>query len=88
MSDSLSLSLSLSPQGEVKLKEEISSLKQHCTQLEQTLRHMRSRNDDIISSLEARDTQIQILRTTLSECDSKIASLNKQIEEAGKERER
>ena len=49
---------------------------------------MRSRDDDITSSLEARDTQIQVLRTRLSECDGKIVNLNKQIEEADKERER
>ena len=83
------MTLSLPPSlGEIKLREEVSSLKQHCTQLEQTLRHMRSRDDDITSSLEARDAQIQILRTRLSECDDKIVNLNKQIEEADKERER
>lgn len=73
---------------ESELKNEIQSLRQQCSQLDQLVRRMRSQEDDLTSALEARDTQIHVLRNQLHESEGLIKSLKEKVEGAGKEKDR
>ena len=73
---------------ESHLRKEVHSLRQQCSQFEGLLRHMRSQEDDLTSALEARDSQIHVLRVRLEECDQTIDTMRKKVEDGEKEKER
>ena len=73
---------------ESHLRKEVHSLRQQCSQFEGLLRHMRSQEDDLTSALEARDSQIHVLRVRLEECDKTIDTMRKKVEDREKEKER
>lgn len=70
---------------ESQFKDEINSLRQQCSTLDQLLRRMRSQEDDLTAALEARDSQIHILRTRLEESDDLLKVMK---EETSKEKDR
>ena len=49
---------------------------------------MRSQEDDLTSALEARDSQIHVLRNQLHESDIVIKKLKEEVEGADKEKDR
>ena len=70
---------------ESQLKDEVNSLRQQCSTLDQLLRRMRSQEDDLTAAVESRDSQIHILRTRLQESDDLLKVMK---EEASKEKDR
>ena len=70
---------------ESQLKDEVNSLRQQCSTLDQLIRHMRSQEDDLTAAVEARDSQIHILRTRLQESDDLLKIMK---EETSKEKDR
>ncbi len=73
---------------ESQYREEVKTLHDQCSRLEGHLRHMRSQEDDLTSALEARDSQLHILRVRLEECDQSNRLLKSKLDEREKERER
>ena len=48
---------------------------------------MRSQEEDLTSALEARDSQIQVLRTRLQESDDNVKILKQQVELSVREKD-
>lgn len=70
------------------LRDEVSTLRQQASQTDKLLRQMRSEVDDLTATLEAKDTQNQVLRSELQGLSEQLEEMRRGAELSVKERER
>ncbi len=73
---------------EAHFESEIHALREQASRTDHMIRQLRSHNEDLQASLEARDSQISILRARLSEADRKVEEQQRFLTAAGSEKER
>ena len=71
-----------------RYESEIDALREQASRSDHMIRQLRSHEEDLQAALDARDSQIQVLRTRLAEADSDIEGLRQRTTNYQKERER
>lgn len=69
-------------------ESEVHALREQASRTDHMIRQLRSHNEDLQASVEARDSQIQVLRTRLSEADVTVESQQRKVETLTSEKER
>lgn len=80
--------LSGQEEKEAVYESEIHALREQASRTDHMIRQLRSHDEDLQASLEARDSQIGVLRARLSEADRKVEEQQKQLAGADSEKER
>ncbi len=69
-------------------ESEVHALRDQASRTDHMIRQLRSHNEDLQASLEARDSQISVLRARLSEADRKVEDQQRQLAASDNEKER
>lgn len=69
-------------------ESEIHALREQASRLDHMIRQLRSREEDLQAAVDARDAQIQVLRTQLSATDSAVEAAKRDLLLSKKEQER